>query len=73
MTKAKTAKTLKLSKNAITVLKKRYLKRDSDGKTLETAEEMFRRVAQTIDSAEPVNRQEKNQFRATILSNDDQP
>jgi len=62
MTKAKTAKTLKLSKNAITVLKKRYLKRDSDGKTLETAEEMFRRVAQTIDSAEPVIDKKKTNF-----------
>ncbi len=62
MTKAKTAKTLNLSKNAITVLKKRYLKRDSDGKTLETAEEMFRRVAQTIDSAEPVIDKKKTNF-----------
>jgi len=62
MTKAKTAKTLKLSKNAVTVLKKRYLKRDSDGKTLETAEEMFRRVAQTIDSAEPVIDKKKTNF-----------
>ena len=62
MTKAKTTKTLNLSKNAITVLKKRYLKRDSDGKTLETAEEMFRRVAQTIDSAEPVIDKKKTNF-----------
>jgi ribonucleoside-diphosphate reductase alpha chain len=53
MAKTKTAKTLNLSKNAMTVLKKRYLKRDSEGKTLETAEEMFQRVAKTINSAEP--------------------
>ena len=53
MTKGKTKETLKLSKNALTVLKKRYLKRDNEGNTLETAEEMFRRVAKTIDSAEP--------------------
>ena len=62
MTKAKTDKTLKLSKNALTVLKKRYLKRDSDGKTLETAEEMFRRVAKTIDSAEPALNKKKTKF-----------
>ena len=62
MTKAKTAKTLKLSKNAMTVLKKRYLKRDNEGKTLETAEEMFRRVAKTIDSAEPVLNKKKTKF-----------
>ncbi len=55
-------KTLKLSKNALTVLKKRYLKRDSKGKSLETVEEMFRRVAHTIDSAEPLNNKKKNSF-----------
>lgn len=42
----------KLSKNAITVLTKRYLKRDSEGKVLETPEAMLRRVADTIASAE---------------------
>ena len=37
-----------LSKNALTVLEKRYLRRDSQGKTLETPANMFRRVADTI-------------------------
>jgi len=37
-----------LSKNAITVLEKRYLRRDAEGKTLETPADMFRRVADTI-------------------------
>jgi ribonucleoside-diphosphate reductase alpha chain len=41
-----------LSKNALTVLEKRYLKRDKDGKTLETPVDMFRRVAETIASAD---------------------
>ena len=41
---------LKLSKNAVTVLEKRYLKRDKQGKTLEKPEDMFRRVASTIAS-----------------------
>jgi ribonucleoside-diphosphate reductase alpha chain len=39
---------LNLSKNALTVLEKRYLKRDKQGKTLEKPEDMFRRVASTI-------------------------
>jgi len=62
MAKGTSKKTLKLSKNAQTVLKKRYLKRDSDGNSLETAEEMFRRVAQTIDSVEPTNDKKKTKF-----------
>ena len=44
---------LKLSKNAMTVLTKRYLKRDVDGNPLETPVDMFRRVAKTINDAEP--------------------
>ena len=43
---------LKLSDNAITVLERRYLKRDAEGKPLEAPEEMFRRVAQTVASAD---------------------
>jgi ribonucleoside-diphosphate reductase alpha chain len=43
---------LTLSKNAITVLEKRYLKRDKDGKVLEKPEDMFRRVASAIAAAE---------------------
>ncbi|HJV66813.1 MAG TPA: vitamin B12-dependent ribonucleotide reductase [Geomonas sp.] len=41
-----------LSKNALTVLEKRYLKRDKTGKTLETPADMFRRVATTIAQAD---------------------
>ena len=41
-----------LSKNALTVLEKRYLKRDMDGKILETPADMFRRVAETIAAAD---------------------
>jgi len=43
---------LKLSKNALTVLTKRYLKRNSDGTPTENPVEMFRRVAKTINAAE---------------------
>ena len=41
-----------LSKNALTVLEKRYLKRNKEGKILESAVEMFRRVAATIAAAD---------------------
>jgi ribonucleoside-diphosphate reductase alpha chain len=44
--------TTQLSKNAITVLERRYLKRDLDGKPIETPAAMFRRVAEAIASAE---------------------
>lgn len=40
---------IKLSDNALTVLTRRdYLKRDKDGRVVETAEQMFRRVAKAI-------------------------
>lgn len=41
-----------LSQNALTVLEKRYLKKDSEGRVIETPEEMFRRVARHVASAE---------------------
>ena len=44
--------TLKLSENALKVLEKRYLKKDESGRVIETAEEMFRRVATAIAEAD---------------------
>lgn len=41
-----------LTKNAITVLERRYLKRDKEGKVLETPGQMFRRVAESIAAAD---------------------
>ena len=43
---------LPLSKNALTVLERRYLKRNSDGKALESPSDMFHRVADAIAAAE---------------------
>jgi ribonucleoside-diphosphate reductase alpha chain len=43
---------LALSENAVRVLQKRYLRKDSQGKIVETPEKMFRRVAQHIAKAE---------------------
>ena len=42
----------RLSKNAITVLEKRYLRRDQNGQVMETAADMFLRVADAIASAD---------------------
>ena len=43
---------IKLTENARQVLEKRYLKRDKDGRVIETPEQLFRRVAETIAAAE---------------------
>ena len=43
---------MKLSKNAITVLERRYVSRDENGKQIETAEELFHRVARAIAAAD---------------------
>jgi len=39
---------IELSQNAKVVLERRYLKKDNEGKVIETPEEMFRRVAKNI-------------------------
>ena len=41
-----------LSENAVQVLERRYLEKDKQGKVIETPEQMFRRVAGAIASAE---------------------
>ncbi|MCD6358466.1 MAG: vitamin B12-dependent ribonucleotide reductase [Dehalococcoidia bacterium] len=43
---------INLTPNSIRVIEKRYLKKNSSGKVIETAEEMFHRVALCIASAE---------------------
>ncbi|MCD4787657.1 MAG: vitamin B12-dependent ribonucleotide reductase [Desulfobacterales bacterium] len=59
--------TISLSKNAMFVLEKRYLKKDSNGNIVETPDELFTRVAKSIaaadkifDSKADVNKTEKN-------------
>ncbi len=46
------ASSIDLTENALHVLERRYLKKDKQGQVIETVEEMFHRVAQTIASAE---------------------
>lgn len=47
-----TTKIPELTENAITVLQKRALRKDKDGNAIETPEELFRRIAKFIASAE---------------------
>lgn len=51
---------LSLTQNAITVLRKRYLKRNEKGEVVETPEEMFERVARHIASAEKIYNKQAN-------------
>lgn len=53
-----------MNKNAITVLKARYLKKDNNGKIIETPAQMFKRVAKAVAK----NKQQKQQFYK-IMSN----
>ncbi len=50
--KAKIDADIALTQNALHVLERRYLKKDKQGNVIETPEEMFRRVARAIASAE---------------------
>lgn len=52
MSKKQKKTALELSPNAVTVLERRYLRRDEEGKVLEQPIDMFERVAKTIASAE---------------------
>ncbi|MBN1367574.1 MAG: vitamin B12-dependent ribonucleotide reductase [Dehalococcoidales bacterium] len=45
---------INLSENALRVLEKRYLKKDKQGNLVETPEDMFRRVAKAIASADSI-------------------
>jgi ribonucleoside-diphosphate reductase alpha chain len=49
---ARVTTAIDLTENALEVLKRRYLKKDSQGQAIETPEEMFRRVAQAVAAAE---------------------
>lgn len=56
----KQKKGLKLAANAVTVLEKRYLRKDDDGNPIERPEDMFRRVANNIAEAEKIYDKDAN-------------
>jgi ribonucleoside-diphosphate reductase alpha chain len=53
-------KKIVLSDNAMTVLEKRYLKKDDNGAVIETPEDLFFRIAENIASAEKTFNSEAN-------------
>ena len=55
---------MKLTENAVRVLRNRYLRKDAEGEVMETYDEMFRRVARSISQAElKYNDNEENRSR----------
>jgi len=67
---------IKLTENALRVLEKRYLKKDKNGQPMETPEQLFRRVARAIASAELIydakadTKKWENDFYRTIVNLD---
>jgi ribonucleoside-diphosphate reductase alpha chain len=55
---------LKLSENSLKVLEKRYLKKDENGKVVETPQEMFARVAKAIAAADRLYRKTEDDVAA---------
>ncbi len=49
-----TVSSLNLTQNALKVLEKRYLKKDEEGKVVETPAEMFRRIANAVAQADAI-------------------
>ena len=63
---------MELSKNALTVLERRYLMKNGEGVVIETVEELFRRVAGAIAASD--RRYDENaDCEALADSFDDQP
>lgn len=56
-----------LSPGAVTVLERRYLKKDRSGALIETPEEMFRRVAKNIAEAENLYGKEASKYEEAFL------
>jgi ribonucleoside-diphosphate reductase alpha chain len=59
------ASTLHLTPNALKVLERRYLRKDEEGRVVETAEELFRRVAKAIASADSAYGRTKEEVQRT--------
>ena len=58
---------ISISENCLKVLAKRYLKKDEKGKVMETPEEMFRRIAAYISSADKLYGANDREIKETFL------
>ena len=56
---------LNLSKNALTILEQRYLKKNDKGKVIEKPEDLFRRVAKNIALADAKYKYSKKSIKKT--------
>jgi ribonucleoside-diphosphate reductase alpha chain len=56
---------MKFSENTMVVLEKRYLKKDTDGRVVETPEKLFKRVAKNIAKADLLYGASKNEVKKT--------
>ena len=56
---------LNLSKNALTILEQRYLKKDKKGRVIKKPEDMFRRVAKNIALADAKYKNSRNDVKKT--------
>ncbi|MBI2655880.1 adenosylcobalamin-dependent ribonucleoside-diphosphate reductase [Candidatus Woesearchaeota archaeon] len=56
---------INLSKNALTILEQRYLKKNAKGRVIEKPEDMFRRVAKNIAQADGKYRNSKKNIKKT--------
>ncbi len=54
-----------VSENALKVLEKRYLKKDKEGKIIESPQDMFRRVAHNIASADELYKRSSEEVKKT--------
>ncbi len=59
---------MELTENALKVLKARYLLKDEQGKTIETPDEMFRRVAGVVASSETLYGGKEKQWEAKFYN-----
>src|SRR3989338_3649536 len=56
---------IKLSKNALTILEQRYLKKNAKGMVIEKPEDMFRRVAKNIALADAKYKHSRKNVKKT--------